>query len=370
MACFHRLGMDEQAQTRRSENHRYIFGLVAAGGRTKRPARYWLKIVLLWLVLVSVFTVVWSSLEAGRYEDGAVHPVATNSPSQWSAWLGPVFMVMAVVLMLGLVWGGRWRAKRALLAALQSPDPAALVATVTSQIASRLPDRDAYVAQVQALAYTVYGRAVEARQALRQVEWSSRAPIIASLGYFAEAWVVLLCDRNVVSARNLFGEAASRAAVNPRVPGAAAERATYSVNLAVCDVLSGDVLSGEQAARHVAVLEQAVSHHVSPYVRLLAAMGLAALMDATGNAAKASELRAFIANTAPHCAAFRLTPADFIAKSDEGGPVVPAYLTASATGAATGARFPSVSRTVGRVVLLWAALIVGFLLIYQLLSPR
>lgn len=357
-ACFHRPGMDEHTRANKSENHRYLLG-IAIGGGTRHRARYWGKILLLWLVLVTVFTLFWFSIESGREDD------TIADSSSLPALLFPVILVCTFVFLLGFVWVVRWRAKRAMLAALQSPEPAALVAVVAKQIGARLPDRDAYVAQVQALAYAVYGRAAEARRALTQVDWSARVPLVASLGYFAEAWVVLLCDRNVAGARRLFTEAAARAAVNPRVPGAATVQTTYAVNFAVCDVLSGD-----QSTQHTAVLEQAVSHHVSPYGRLLAAMGLAALMEATGNATKASELRAFIASTAPHCAVFRLTPRDFTANGDGQAPAVPAYLTGGTAGAVAARRPYSLARTVGRVALLWAALIVGFLFIYQFLNVR
>jgi hypothetical protein len=358
--------MDEPTRLNRSENHRYLLG-VAMGVGAKPRARYWVKVLLLWLVLVAAFILIWNNIGSKQVRGGIADGIAESfgAPSSQPTSSLPVTLVITFAFLFGFVSVARWRAKRALLAALQSPDPTALVTAVTKQISSRLPDRDAYVAQVQALAYAVYGRAAEARRALAQVEWSARVPIVAALGYFAEAWVVLLCDRNVAGARRLFNEAALRSSVNARVPGSAPLQVTYAVNAAVCDVLEGD-----QTTQHVAVLEYAVSHHVNPYTRLLAAMALAASMDAAGNATKASELRAFIASTAPHCAAFRLTPRDFSANSDGEAALVPDYLAGAASGAAAVRRPFSLARTFGRVALLWSVLIVAFLLIYQFLDVR
>lgn len=360
--------MDEPARLNRSENHRYLLG-VAMGVGTKRRAGYWVKVLLLWLALVATFFLVWTNIESKQVRDGIsdgmVESVGAPSSQPTSSFPVTLVIVIAFAFLFGVVLVARWRAKRALLVALQSPDPVALVTAATKQVSSRLPDRDAYVAQVQALAYAVYGRAAEARRVLTQVDWSARVPIVAALGYFAEAWVVLLCDRNVAGARRLFSEAEKLSVVNIRVPGAATVQVTYAVNAAVCDVLEGD-----QTTQHVGVLEHAVFHHTSPYVRLLAATALAASMDAVGNAAKASELRAFIATTAPHCAVFRLTPRDFAANRDGEAALVPDYLAGAASGAAAGRRPFSLARTFGRAALLWAVLIVAFLLIYQFLDVR
>lgn len=320
------------------ENHRYLANLALGGGRKLEFHRR----LLFPMVVLALFV-------------AALHVLFPSPPST-------LVMPALFLVTVGYLLSAAWRMRRRMLKALQSPGPEALLAVATKTSSPGMPDSDAWLAQARALAFAVYGRPTEARHALSQIDWSSRAPLIHAQGHFSEAWIALLCDRNIKRARKLIQEARARASISSKLPGATTAKQTYEIALVVCEILSGQSPPGATE-----LLEDAVANHVSPYTRLLAAMGLAQLMETLGNAARAEQLRRYVAETAPHCAPLRLRAADFSSTGSD-DPADLSIPTAKSGLPRYNAK-SALAKRLRKILLLWVGLILTFLLIWQFLGP-
>ncbi len=336
-------------------NHRYLLTF-AFGGEQKRPVRRLLFIVAVFVLCL----IAWQLLAPSGEQVGRPARNPSSAPAFWVATVALTFFVGILAFFLGV----RQRLQRAMFRALQAPDPTVLANTVTRTFTSALPDRDAFAAQAKALAFALYDRGAEARLQLRQVDWPSKAPFVQALGHFAEAWISLLCERNVGRARDLFLEAHTESLVNPRIPGAATAERTYKIALTVCDVLSQT-----PAQDAPAILEDAVANHVSPYTRLLAAMALAHLMDSSGNHERAESLRRYIADAAPHCEPLRLTLEDFATPREIQDDSADLSIHLPETAVDPSNRHSPATRAAIRFGI-WVALLVFFLTIWQLLGAN
>lgn len=340
----------------KKENHWYLLGAtVQLLGETMRP-RAWQ--VGLWLLLVA-------GLSLGL-QTGALEAILEKASS-------PAFVPVFTVVFLVVVLGGalivrRWRqagVRSGSLQALLDPGPERVIEVVARSLkgARMLPDADAFSAQARAVALALYGRGEEARRALAEVSWGSKAPLIQAIGLSAEGIVELLCRRDVDGALEKCRKARVLASVNPVLPGAAQTDRYHATCVAVAEALSG---AGVGADLHW--LEEGAADGRFPQLQLLASFGLAAAMDRSGHGGRAAELRAYILCVAPHCSPLHLRPDEFLAT--EPGPEVssPAPVSSSlwsaeqVGGAAAWKRTTrrKVLKVSGIVVGLWLAMVVMF----------
>jgi hypothetical protein len=191
--------------------------------------------------------------------------------------------------------------------------------------------------------------------------------LIQGVGLSAEALVELLCHRDVEGALKLSREAHALAEVGTSIPGAAASNRYHRTCIAVEEALLGTESPGS-----VSVLEESAAMGRLTPLQLLGSFGLAAAMDRTGDAERAEALRAFIRQTAPHCAPLHLEAADFSISprgqlSTKAGPVSSSIVRTGA--AAAGGGRHKASRTLSKAVGAWLLLIVLFLTIRFFLTP-
>jgi len=223
-----------------------------------------------------------------------------------------------------IFWNARRQQARAELAyrrALQHTGPEQLLEVLDemSRHARMVPDVDAFMAQGKADALTLFGRGDDALRLLGEVRWSAKPPLIRAGGLVSEGLIALLCHRNPRRALDHIRKALDLAALGSAVPGAVQVQRNFRAYAHVCEALLGIQSPGGPAH-----LEQSLANERFPQIQLLSALGLAAVMDRSGNPERAEQLRRFIRETAPHCAPLQLAPEDFSSSEPEAletGPV-------------------------------------------------
>jgi hypothetical protein len=341
----------------KKENHWYILGATVDALRKSMRPRAWQ--IGLWLFLVALLVALEPLLEENA-----------NSPA---------FVPVTTVLVAGLAVGAgfalqRWRlsrARSAYLKALQHAGPEKLIdAIVRSMTSARaLPDADAFSAQSRAIAYALYGRGEDAVNALAEINWGARAPLIQAVGLSAEGIVELLCRRDAQRALEVNRKARALASVSGVLPGAAQSTRYHETCVAV-----GEALLHTESPKSLKWLEEAAADGRFPPLQLLASFGLAVALDHSGNAERASQLRALVLMTAPHCGPLHLKPSDFSAGEPLASLTAPVSSSLSLAGATGGVGVQERSgkkkliRAAGIVVGLWVVLIVTFAVIYASLK--
>ncbi len=347
------------------ENHWYLLRTVLQSlGKAMRP-RVWG--VGLWLVLVAAFV---AAFQAGGLQALLRH---ADSPA-----FVPVFTVLIVgVSVTAGILLARWRqesVRSGYVKALQQPTPDALLQVVerSMSMSRALPDIDALSAQSKALAYALYGMEREAARALEGVQWSAKAPLIQAIGLSAEGIIALLCHRDIPQALELTRKARARASIHEALPGAAQTERYHNTCVAVAEVLQN-----VESPRSVKWLEESAADARFPPLQLLASFGLRVALERAGNLERAAQLRAFLQQTAPHCAPLHREAGQLTAPSPQ--PVQPLEGAMSrplspASGDSS-VQQRSAKRTllkaVGGLVGLWVVLLVMYFVLYAFFSqPR
>jgi hypothetical protein len=348
----------------RKENLWYVLGVTVQGWMDAKRPRSWQ--VGLWLLLLPLFLIGFQTV----YLDAALESASS-----------PAFVLVFALLTAGLAVAAgvalqKWRQnriRRTYVRALQQAGPEGLNDIIVRSMKSvgALPDADAFSAQSRAIAYALYGREEDATNALAEVNWGAKAPLIQATGVSAEGIVELLCRRDPQRALELHRRARALAAINPALPGAAQTERYHGACVAV-----SEVLANAESASSSRWLEQAAADKRFPPLQLLASFGLAIAMDRSGNAERARQLRAFIIEVAPHCRPLQLKPADFAeirgASAASRVPVTgspsPAAVSVGA-GVQERAAKRKLIQAAGRTIGLWAVLILMFLAMWAFLAP-
>lgn len=335
----------------RRENHSYLSRRVleALGRSASRR-----KIFAVWLVLIAAFI-------AGAWA-GLFEPLTRSPPSPTALPVAAAGLVVVVVA--GILVAARLRLagiRAGHLRALQAPGPGPLVEQIerTLKSSAAIPDADAFTAQSKALAFALYGDGAGAARALETVRWGEKAPLVQAVGLSAEGLVALLCHRDAARSLELTRKARALASIDERLPGAAQSARYHGTCVAVGEAVRGDV-----SAAGLQHLEASAADPRFPLLQVLAAFGLAATLERSGEVARAAGVRAFLERTAPHCAPLREPPgrftrADASAATVE-GPVSLAIRSPRGSPPPPTTPARSLLRVVGRTVGLWALLIVLF----------
>jgi hypothetical protein len=348
----------------KKENFWYVLGAaVQAWMDARRPRRWQLGVCLLVLPLVLI----------------GVQTVGLEGRSRSAS--SPGFVLVFALLAAGLTVVAaialhRWRqtrTSRMYVKALKQAGPEGLNDLIMRSMksAAALPDADAFCAHSRAIAYALYGHEEDATNALAEVNWQAKAPLIQAVGVSAEGIVELLCRRDPQRALELHRRARALAAISPALPGAAQTERFHGACVGV-----SEVFANAESASSTKWLEQAAADPLFPPLQLLACFGLAAKMTRSGNAERASQLRAFIIEVAPHCRPLQLTPEDF-AESGRASAAPRAPVTGSPSPAAggVGARVQERSakktliQAAGRTIGMWAVLILMFLAMWAFFAP-
>lgn len=345
----------------KSENHWYLLG--SAVGVKRAPRRPWLRVLVVWLVLMALF--------AGFYRFFSQPSEATaQALSGVSFW--PVFLGLLSITVGGTLAYAFWRMRQsraAYLRALQAPTAEPLLESIDGMTrAVRLPDADAYRAQARAFALALYGRGADALQALSEVEWASRAPLVQAAGLSAEYAVALLCERDAGSARDLAYQALELSAVSATLPGAGHARRSYERMVA-----AAEAVLGVDSAQGRSLLEQGAVDSRFPSLQVLAAYGLTHVCERSGEATRAAQLRAFLRELAPHCAPLHAFPASVPGQATAlTGPVSRAVALGISMPAGQGPQALATKHrlrwVVGGVVGLWLLLLALFFAFYSYFS--
>jgi len=150
--------------------------------------------------------------------------------------------------------------------------------------------------------------------------------------------------------------------VSTKIPGAAAADRYHRLLIAVTQALLGNA-----SADSTALIEEESADSRLLLRQLLASIGLAALLEARGEAARASVLRAFVQQRAPHCAP--LHDPVFVLSS----PAVASLGGTLAVAGPPGHEMQRAKRSVGRLLATtadWFVLIVLFVTVYQAFQGR
>jgi hypothetical protein len=210
----------------------------------------------------------------------------------------------------------------------------------------------------------------DALQALGEVEWASRAPLVQAIGLVGEHAVALLCERNAVSARDLAYQALSLSEVSASLPAAAQARRSFELLAAAAEAVFE--VPSEQAR---SLLEQGVADSRFPAVKLIAAFGLACACERAGDKERAAQLRGLLRELAPHCAPLHADLATWgPAAPASQGPVSQVVALGVTAPAGQGPQARAAQRTLLRVAVrllgLWLLLMALFFAFYTYLSEQ
>jgi hypothetical protein len=345
----------------KSENHWYLLG--NAVGAKRAPRRSWLRVFVVWLGLLVLFFGFYAFFS----QPGGAAAQLLSGVSFWG-----MFLALLSITLGGTLAYAFWRLRQlraAYLRALQAPTAEPLLESIDGSMPARLPDADAFRAQARAFALALYGRGADALQALGEVEWASRAPLVQAAGLSAEYAVALLCERDATRSRELAHQALTLSAVSASLPGAGHARRSYEMMLA-----AAEAVLGVDSAQGRSCLEQGAADPRYPSLQVLAAYGLTRACERSGEATRAEQLRAFLREVAPHCAPLHASATGVAGHATAvPGPVSQAVAlgsSAPATGQGPQARATqkSLRRVVGRVVGLWLLLLALFFAFYNYLS--
>jgi hypothetical protein len=345
------------------ENHWYLVGTVfEAMGRALRP-RGWVVALSVLLTFAMVVGIQTGALDA--------FVRAAASPAFDLAFAGAL-AVVAIGTGVGVGLARRSRLRSAYVEALASPHPEPLLEVVvrTARMMRNLPDGDALAAQSRALAWALYGRGADAKRALAEVSWGSRAPLIRAVGLSAEAVTEALCGTDVPRALEQARRARAMASVSARVPGAA-QTARYHDT---CVGLPETILGLETPAT-VAALEESAADSRYPPLQLIASFGLALALERSGDAERAERLRVLLRRTAPHCATLHATAESLSTRGSAPGAGGAAGEPASSIVDATTERPQRMAALrklwIGAGVLVgaWALLLLAFAVLRWLFAP-
>jgi hypothetical protein len=217
----------------KSENHWYLLG-TALRATNKRPRATWLTFAV-WVVLIALFVMFYQLFSR---PDAATHPLLPWI-SGWRLFL--VAMPVLTLVILGAARVLQRQVRAAYLRALQAPTAGPLMEVVerSMRVARLHPDADALRAQARALGLALYGEGEAALQALAEVQWSSRAPLIQGIGLSAEYAVALLCERDAERALRLAQQAQALCEVSPTLPGAKQSALLHRTIAAAAEAMRG-----------------------------------------------------------------------------------------------------------------------------------
>jgi hypothetical protein len=220
-------------------------------------------------------------------------------------WQGQVWQVLlpiaATAILLTVI---RWRVgDRQVRRLLQSDSPEALVTFYQRSIRPGLmPQGDALLAQVCAVAYTLYGDFSAAWEALQGIDWDQRPPLIAASGRSVEALLCYFQTGEYEQGLELARSAQEIARVSGWFPGAQKSADSFESFVEI-----GEVLCGHSTDSTVRSLERKM--RVLPTLgRLIVAWGLGIAYRRAGDA-RANAMCAHIQEVAPYCRALELPPA-------------------------------------------------------------
>ena len=241
----------------KDENRKYLSGLWAP------------TLILLTIVAVMLS---WSAI-------GSASGPLRFAPAL--AGLGALVFVAALAF-----WNARRKAN-AMAVALRSPTPEPLLSLIDGTFKmAQIADKDAFLAQSRAVALALYGDGTRAREALRPVDWSRRAPIIQAAGVVSEGLITMLCDGDFERGLRDAKRARSLAELAPGTFGSKASNRFYASVVAF-----GQVLADEHDASAVPTLQDAVKTKTFPTLKAIALAGLVADAQRSGTAAHAEALR-------------------------------------------------------------------------------
>ena len=290
------------------ENHWYLINnVVRALGRGANPGGVTVGV---WLFLVVVFV--------AAYKVGALDWLQQNANSPLAvigAGVGLTLLLVAVGLVMARVRQNGFRGSYWKALASPTPEPLLRLAEQAAATMKAMPDGDALGAHERVMACALYGDEPRAAAALAGIDWKSRAPLIQAIGSSSEAVRVLLCRRDARRFLELTRLARAQASVSAMVPGAAQTERYFNTCVAM-----GEALLDLGAPKNLKWLEESAADDRFPALQLLASLGLAVALERSGDTARASQLRDFLRQAAPHCAPLHLKAEDFIEGATQSAP--------------------------------------------------
>jgi hypothetical protein len=195
------------------------------------------------------------------------------------------------------------RARRRFAQLLREPTPDPMLAYTRTMLGRTLtPHIDLVLAASLATQRAIWGQFEQARYELHGHDWISTPPMYRAMMLHALALVHYLSRDDVAAGLRAAREAAALGELPRAVPGAASARASHQLYIEIGQVLceGGSEQLAASLDRTAHDVKRPVEHAISLWGRALARASL-------GQEGRAAELRAQLAELAPHCAPLQNT---------------------------------------------------------------
>lgn len=208
------------------------------------------------------------------------------------------YWILLVVGAAGLIFGWTWyRSMAEVERLLQAPVPQSLVAYFENKVrkAPLMEHKDAMLAHLKSLAYTLYGDFAAARAEMLPIGWAQKPPLVQAQYVFLQTLWAYLEQRDIAAGLSLARQARALTEVPATFPGAQMSLDAFDAAIEIGQMLA------ENSDPNLAVNLEKKLKRAPVLMKLWVAWGLEGYYRKTGQLEHAAEKRALLTKLAPHC---------------------------------------------------------------------